>query len=273
MDKNLTQNNINEDVVISVIIATKNGGRFLSRSVASIEKQSEKNIEVIIVSDGSTDDTLSIVQNLAATRPFIKIVNLEKNIGPGLARNAGIEKSAGKYIALLDDDDEWLDADKLKNQKNFLDKNPDHVLVGADETEFVNESGQQLFVYKPKTNDAEIRSKILSSNQFVTSSVMFRKEAFQKAGGFADMRLAEDYDLWLRLLLTGKATNIRGSKTRYYKRQNGSQQANQAKMNRIVLGLIKRYKNQFPHSFLAIIKAYARILRKTSSGTSFGLLG
>lgn len=245
--------------MISIIIATKNGGQFLSRSIASIEKQTEKNIEVVIISDGSTDDTVSIAKDLADTRPYIKVIQLDKNIGPGLARNVGIREARGNHIALLDDDDEWTDENKLKNQKEFLNNNPGHVIVGSNETEFVNEHGKRLFTYRPMTSDAGIRSKILIKNQFTTSSVMFRKDAFEKIGGFAPMYLAEDYDLWLRLAREGKVANIEACKTRYYKRSSGAQQSNKHKLNEVVLELVKKYKNDFPHSWVALILAYVRI--------------
>ena len=258
--------------LISIIIATKNGGRFLSRSLASIEKQTDKNLEVIIVSDGSTDNTVEIAQKMAETRPFIKVLALNQNIGPGLARNIGIKEARGKYIALLDDDDEWLDENKLNNQRKFLDQNPQYVLIGSNETEFVNEDLKRLFVFKPETDDRTIRSKLLLANQFVTSSVMFRKGAFEKAGGFAAMFLAEDYDQWLRLAQQGKVANLQNCLTRYYKRSNSAQSANQQQMNRIVLELIKKYQKNFPNSGLAKLKAYIRIFLKTSSGTSLVFL-
>lgn len=245
--------------MISIVIATKNGGRFLSRSVASIERQTEKEIEVIIVSDGSTDDTVLITQELARTRPFIKIIKLENNVGPGLARNIGIKEAKGNYIALLDDDDEWVDEDKLKTQKSFLDEHPEYVLVGAAETEFISEDGKLLELYKPETDNLDIRNKILISNQFITSSVMFRKDSFEKVGSFAAMYLCEDYDLWLRLAQQGKVANIQNCKTRYYSRLSGTQKSNKHKMNKIVLELVKKYKKNFPHPWVAIIAAYVRI--------------
>lgn len=250
MDQNIT----------SIIIATKNGGRFLPRSIASIERQTEKNVEVIIVSDGSTDDTLSIAQNLAKTRPYIKIINLEKNVGPGLARNVGIKEASGNYVALLDDDDEWLDANKLKNQIEFLNENPDYVLVGSAETDFVDENGKLLFVHRPKTDNAGIRAKILITNQFVASSVMFRKNNFEKVGGFPAMYLAEDYDLWLRLAKEGKVANIEGCKTRYFRRSTGAGLKNKKQIAKVVLELIKKHKNNFPNYWTALFAAYIRIL-------------
>ena len=89
---------------------------------------------------------------------------------------------------------------------------------------------------------------------------MFRKNVFEKVGGFADMRLAEDYDLWLRLAKEGRVANTQGCNTRYYVRQTGAQQSNKRKINKVVLNLIKKYKNDFPNSWVAILVAYARII-------------
>jgi glycosyltransferase involved in cell wall biosynthesis len=197
---------------------------------------------------------------LAETKSFIKVIILEKNIGPGLARNIGIKAAQGKYIALLDSDDEWLDERKLENQRKFLDEHSEYVLVGGAETEFVRENGKPLFIYRPKTDDSAIRSKILISNQFTTSSTMFKKDAFEKVGGFAAMYLAEDYDLWLRLAQEGKIANIQGCKTRYYSRLAGIHQNNKRKMNAVVIKLVKHYKKHFPHPWMATLMAYVRAM-------------
>ena len=89
---------------------------------------------------------------------------------------------------------------------------------------------------------------------------MFRKDAFQKAGGFAAMYIAEDYDLWLRLAQEGKVANLENCNTRYYVRQNGAAKKGQQEMHHIILGLIRKYRNKFPNYLLAKIAAYTRML-------------
>ena len=89
---------------------------------------------------------------------------------------------------------------------------------------------------------------------------MFRKNAYEKAGGFAAMYLAEDYDLWLRLAEQGKMANIEGCKTHYLKRSAGAAQSNKHKMNKTVLELIKKYGKNFPNYWEALLKAYIRII-------------
>lgn len=246
--------------MISIIIATKNGGKFLNRSIASIESQTANDYEVIVISDGSTDDTPNIVRRLQTTRPWLKFIELKENIGPGLARDKGIQDSKGKYIAILDDDDEWLDQNKLNNQRDFLDKNHEYVLVGGRETDFVKEDGSPLFTYTPEITDKSIRKNILLANQFITSSVMFRKDSYMKSGGFSPMYLAEDYDLWMKMMKLGMVANLEGCKTRYYTRTSGAHKSNQNEMNKVVLNLIKKYRHDFPNFWPALMKSYLRII-------------
>lgn len=249
--------------MISIIIATKNGGKFLKRSIASIETQTEKDYEVIVISDGSTDNTPDIVREMQLTRPWLKLIELNKNIGPGLARDIGIRESIGEYVAIIDDDDEWIDPDKISLQKEFLNKNTEYVLVGSKETDFVNEDGTLLFTYQPEFEDKKIRQKILLENQFITSSVMFRKDSYIKSGGFSPMYLAEDYDLWMKMMKLGKVANLDNCKTRYYTRKSGAHRSNATNMNKVIINLVKKYKCDFPKFWLAIIKAYLRLVLKS----------
>src|SRR3954462_722351 len=106
--------------MISVIIATKNGSKFIAGALQSVQNQSyaldesTKNaLEIIVVNDGSTDHTEAVVRSLMEKDNRIQLISLPSNIGPGLARNKGIEKSTSEYIAFLDDDDIWLSTQKL----------------------------------------------------------------------------------------------------------------------------------------------------------------
>jgi glycosyltransferase involved in cell wall biosynthesis len=245
--------------LISIIIPTKNGGTFLPRAVASIDAQSEKNVEIIIVSDGSTDDTVSVAEDLAKTRSYLKVIVLEKNVGPGVARDAGIKQGRGIYITLLDDDDEWIDAEKLRIQKEFLERNQDYVLVGCKETDLMRDNSSHRLTRQNETSSEKIHEHFLLVNAFITSSVMFRKSDYVRAGGFSSMYLAEDYDLWLRLGKLGKVTNLAGCRTRYYMRNSGASKKNKIKMSIAMGKMLPRYKNNYPHYHKALFKNYMRI--------------
>jgi glycosyltransferase involved in cell wall biosynthesis len=252
--------------MISIIIATKNGGKWLPRSLASIEAQSEKDFEVIVVSDGSTDNTPEIIRQHAATRPWLRLIELKENVGPGLARDRGIKEAKGMYIALLDDDDEWVSVNKLKIQKEYLASHPEYVAVGSEKVDIMRDDGTLRFVYTYPIRDEILRDNLLLRNCFTTSAVMFKKEAYEKAGGFSKMYLAEDYDLWLRLAQVGKISNLADCVTRYYVRDGSAARENRLKMSTTILALVKKYHKKYPHYYKALFKTYLRILERLFRG-------
>lgn len=246
--------------MISVIVTTKNGSPTIERALNSILSQTEKDLEVIVISDASTDDTEEKVKKMSAEDSRIKLFRLDQNVGPGKARSIAIEKAAGDLIAILDDDDMWISVEKLKTQKKFLVENPDHVLVGSDHVRFVDEGGKFLFTFEPDKSNAKIKKHILLYNPFVTSSVMFRKETYLKAGGFSDLRLAEEYELWLSMGVFGNMANLENCEVQYTQRASGLTLSRRQQMNQIVLILIKRHRENYPLYYIALCKAYLRIL-------------
>ena len=272
--------------MISTIISTKNGSPYICRAIDSVLAQIPAlkalspscDLELIIVSDGSTDDTADVVRGKIATATRlgqasdgqIKLIELKKNIGPGLARNLAIlggdaegqsyPEASGEYIALLDDDDVWTDPKKLANQKVFLDIDEDVVLVGASKVEFVTEENKHVKYFLGGRDALNIRKNMLVSNPVITSSVLFRASVFKVVGGFENMYLAEDYDLWLRMGLAGQIINIDGADTKYTVRKGNASNTRTLELNKAVLSLIKMYKDRYPNYIPALLKAYARII-------------
>lgn len=117
-------------VAVSVIMPVYNSSRFLNMSIDSIQKQTLKDIEIICVDDGSTDDSLDVLNDLKNKYENIKIISQE-NSGPGVARNTGIKNAKGDYIAFLDSDDIYLEDTALEQMYN-LGKSKDFNLVCAN---------------------------------------------------------------------------------------------------------------------------------------------
>lgn len=183
-------------MLVSVIIPTFNRGQVLSRAVSSVLAQSHTCLELIVVDDGSTDQTARMLQEIADAR-FNYL--WQQNQGVAAARNLGIEKSRGEYIALLDSDDLWL-PDKLQKQLDFI-LHGGWQIAQTDEVWFrhgvrVNPGLRQLkragWIFEPSLELCLVSP----------SCAMFSRRLWEELGGFDERLLAaEDFDFWLRCSL------------------------------------------------------------------------
>jgi len=190
---------------ISVVIPAYNAARFLPRCLESVFAQTLKPLEVIVVDDGSTDNTAAVAEELGAT------VLRRPNGGPGAARNAGIQFATGEWIALLDADDLWA-AEKLERQAACI--RPETVLVYAGVRNFDDHGthGEELAI------DAIAARKMLRyRNPIATSSVLMRRKAALADGGFREeIHSCEDWEMWMRLQRMGQFEVVAEPLTDYY---------------------------------------------------------
>lgn len=179
-------------MLISVIIPTFNRRGWLETSIRSVLEQTYAPFEVILVDDGSTDDTKKVVSQFPVTYIY------QKNQGPSAARNLGVKSSNGEWVAFLDSDDYW-DRRKLEKQVSFLKKNPLLKIVHTDEIWIRN--GKRVNACKHhQKKSGWIYLDSLKLCMMSPSSIMILKKVFDEEGGFDEALLAaEDYDLWLRL--------------------------------------------------------------------------
>lgn len=253
---------------ISIMLLTKNRAELLEHALLSIAEQSFKDYEIILVDDGSNDFTGEIIEKYTAHKMPIKLIRHQVSIGITLSRQEALMKSQGKYVAILDDDDQWIDHEKLEKQVNFLESNPKIVLIGGGVEIFhfhFPVSRETLKIkprirkFRPKTN-LQIRRTMLFKNNFFTSTVMFRKDSAIKAGGFIKDwdDFAEDYDLWLRMGKFGEMYNFHSVFTGY--RLPHYNKAKFSAFLRKQLRLIESYKNYYPNYCLAKMYLKIRIL-------------
>lgn len=184
--------------MISVVIPTHNRSGLLKRAVESALNQTYKDIEVIVVSDGSTDDTQEVMQSYQKNYSNIKFISIFPGKGANNARNEGIKASEGDYIAFLDDDDEWVSS-KLEAQMEVFksDSSIGMVYTGINVI-YVKEN---LTYYSLSGKGGDLSKDILLKNVVgATPSVMIKKDVLNESGYFdVDMPAKQDYDLWIRV--------------------------------------------------------------------------
>ena len=190
-----------------VVIPAKNASPFIGRALASVDAQAVSPLEVVVVDDGSTDDTAEICQAHG-----VQVVRLGQSRGPSAARNAGVAATTAPAIAFLDADDEWL-PDHAQGLLRTL--SVDGVTFAASDAE---RFGSQNGLVPHGLSDGaglDLPDLFILENPIIQSAVMIRRTAFDAVGGYDEaLRYSEDYDLWYRMLDFGRfgyvgATTVR----------------------------------------------------------------
>lgn len=184
--------------LISVIITTHNRAELLKRAIESVKTQTYDNVEIIVVSDGSTDNTDEVVAEHTKGDNRVSYYKYSPSKGANYARNLGASKSNGKYIAFLDDDDAWH-TDKAEKQHAVFTSAPSIGLVTSGfHFIYVNQGSETNYIPMPSKNCS---NEILIKNTIGgTPGVMVRRDVFFEAGGFDEELMAlQDYDMWVRV--------------------------------------------------------------------------
>jgi len=208
--------------LVSVIIPTYNSADFLKIAIDSVLQQSYSNYEILVIDDGSTDNTEELMRGYSELVVYIK----QSNQGVSAARNTGIKQAKGEFIAFLDADDSWF-SDKLTLQIDMLHKYPECIAVFSNfhivdaQNKLLKSNGiaedYAIFKYKKlnKTDlfqhvdngicTGDIFKSLFLGNFINTCSLVIRSESVKKCGFFNTKLITqEDYDYWLRLSMLGK---------------------------------------------------------------------
>ena len=181
--------------LVSAIIPTFNRAQALEKAVASVLAQSWPNLEIIVVDDGSTDNSADLLYDRYGSR--IRLLRLPCNRGVSYARNRGIELSRGSFIAFLDSDDLWQ-PEKIERQLAFMQADPDILISQTDEIWIRNGKRVNPCKHHQKPSGS-IFSECLPLCVVSPSAVMMRRRFFAEIGLFDEnLPACEDYDLWLR---------------------------------------------------------------------------
>ena len=185
-----------DKTLVSVIIPTYNRSRFLSKSVNSVLKQTYRNLEIIIIDDCSTDNTEFVVGQMSDSR--ICYIKNNKNRGIAYSLNRGIQKASGAYIAILGDDDEWMN-EKIEKQVALIkDLPPDYGIVYCGYA-FYDNRGESYKSIVPRRK-GDVLKYMLSNSIMGGHTPLIRKEVFEKSGLHNEnLTSAVDWEIWIRI--------------------------------------------------------------------------
>ncbi len=193
--------------LVSVIMPAYNAGRYLAESVRSVQAQSCGAWELVVIDDGSADDTRAVAEGLAREDARVRVVS-RQNGGQAAARNTGLGEARGDLVAFLDADDLWLPG-KLEAQLKVLEETGVD-LVYSDGHIFSEDGAEwpedRFYILPGEARGVEMFRTLFASNRIATLSVLMKRAALDAVGLFDESRAyqnCEDYDLWMRLAKNG----------------------------------------------------------------------
>ena len=186
--------------IVSVIVPTHNRAHFLGQALASLSDQTLAEIEIIVVDDGSTDDTPALLAAFGDQR--LVVVRHAVNRGIPVARNSGLERARGRYVAWLDSDD-IARPDRFERQAAYLSSHPGTAMIGCCAGK-IDPTGRRIAGTRvPPFNDGAIQAWLLFRSAFQQSSIMGRSEILKAFPYQSANPVCEDYDVFLRLGAAG----------------------------------------------------------------------
>lgn len=189
---------------VSVLMSVRDGAPWVRDAVQSVLDQSEADLELIVIDDGSVDATPALLGAVRDSR-----LRVERRPPAGLtpSLNRAIELARAPLLARLDADDVAL-PERLARQKRFLDAHPEVGLLGTGARE-VDAAGRAVGLVTPPADDLGIRRALIRRNPFVHSSVLMRRRVIDEVGGYDPaLPVAQDYELWMRMSRVTRLANL-----------------------------------------------------------------
>ena len=245
---------INEQtLMISVIMPTYNRSRLIPRAIKSVLDQDFTKFELIVVSDGSTDQTADVVRSFSDKR--IRFIEKAENHGAPTARNTAIKASQGRYIAFLDDDDEWL-PQKLDKQVKVFEKVSTNTGVVYTAYWYERNGKKNLMPNGVKKPSGNIHDQLLSGNFVTTSAAMVRREGFDQVGLFdEDMPRLQDWELFIRMSRTYFFEYIDEPMLVLHRQKNSISTDKTALINALEK-IVSKHHNNFKNKPFVLVKNY-----------------
>lgn len=242
---------------VSILMATRNRARIISQGIESVRNQTFQDWELLVIDDGSPDDTADVMRVWQAKDRRIVYLQIERLGSVAKVSNAGLEHARGEYIAILDDDDWWIDPRKLEKQVAFLEQCPDYVVCGGGFAIVDGEGRETARILKPEQDDA-IRQVALSANPIVNGAALFRKSA----GVRYDESFLQfaDWEFWLALGKHGKFYNFQEYFLAYRMWDDSGSFREPRQNAHAFLVIVRRYRNDYPGYLRASVVAWLYFL-------------
>lgn len=227
---------------VSVVMPAYNVEPFVGAAVESVRGQTFTNFELLVVDDGSTDDTSAIVEQHARVDPRIRLCR-QPNRGLSTARNSALQQSRGTYIAILDSDDAWVPS-FLEVQVDILERRPDVDIVTGNAWFLGGALDGQAAAPSPDSRpDPDLRHLLQDETAVFIMSV-FRRRVYETIGGFdEEFHSNEDYDFWIRAAAAGFRFVRNDKPAGYYRRRADSLSADELRM---LTGILRVYAKTRP---------------------------
>ncbi len=241
--------------VVSVIIPAYNQSVYISEAIQSVLGQTYPNFELIVVDDGSTDETPQIIAQIHD--PRMRVIR-QPNAGLSAARNTGLRESSAPLVTFLDSDDYFL-PDKLEVLTNYLEEHSEIGLV-VGRTRFINETGNSI-IESAKTPATLALPELLFENPMCVCGVLLRRKWLECVGMFDEsLRACEDWDLWIRLAYAGCRFAWVENIVATYRYHQGQMTRESARMRTAIFSVLDKFFGQpeLPENIMAFKnEAYA----------------
>jgi glycosyltransferase involved in cell wall biosynthesis len=193
------------DPTITVLMPAYNAGGYIHEAIASVLAQSFTDFELLIVNDGSTDQTVDVINSFNDER--IVVIN-QDNLGVAAALNTGLQHARADYIARFDADDVCY-PNRLQVQYDFMQRHPEYQVVGSA-ADYMDVEGHHLFVQEPAAfSNSQLQHLKYNVCPFIHSTVLYKREVVVDNGGYNEWAYTfEDHFLWLQILKDQKACNL-----------------------------------------------------------------